>query len=120
MAQRNTLPAFLLAALGTALLAGCAMQSGSRGGAGEPQTAGAEAGAGRNYVALRVSGLVAGNGSVYLVDRDRSGERSALIGRCREVSVDRLHPEGLLLPVQCDGQRITVHRRSGRLVVQRE
>lgn len=76
--------------------------------------------AGRSFLAMKVTGLQSGNGAVYLVRGDVGGERAELVSRCRSVEIDRVHPEGLLLPVHCDGQRITVHNKAGQLVLRRE
>ena len=118
MAQRHTsVAACLLLAASAAFSAGCTT-------AFEPGPARAASGeravpAGQRFLALRVSGLTSGNGSVYLVQSDGAAEQAMLISHCRTVEIDRARPEGLLLPVHCDGQRITVHNNAGRILVRR-
>lgn len=66
---------------------------------------------------LRLVESEAGETTVYVFMREGAGEREVLIDRCAEVAVDKANPEGLLLPVDCDGKRIVVEDEDGRLVV---
>lgn len=66
---------------------------------------------------LRLRSEHAETTAVYVFLRERGTEREVLVARCRDAAVETASPEGLLLPVMCDGRRLVLHREDGRLVM---
>ncbi len=78
--------------------------------------AGAEAAPMPTY-GLRLQGEQAGTTSVSVFVRNEGEEREILADRCTKAEVDRASPDGLLLPIDCDGRRLVLRDEKGRLVM---
>ncbi len=67
---------------------------------------------------LRLDGEGSSVTDVSVFTRRGNRERDVLVDRCRHADVDTGSPEGLLLPVNCDGRRLVLVEEDGALVMQ--
>jgi hypothetical protein len=66
---------------------------------------------------LRLRGEEDDKTSVHVFLRDKGTEREVLVDRCSDADVDTRSPEGLLLPIDCDGRRLVLRDERGKLVM---
>lgn len=97
-------------------LAGCSESVPMAAGPGPSLVATEPAAPLPNY-GLRLTGDDGDSTSVHVFLRKGGAERQVLADRCATAEVDWRRPEGLLLPIRCDGRRLVLRDIGGKLIM---
>lgn len=66
---------------------------------------------------FRMIGSETGPTSLFLVICRGESESEYFVDRCADIDTDEFLPEGLLMPIRCDGRRIVLTAEDGSFVV---